>query len=39
MQPWVLRGHAFHGGTGSGVFAFAFTAGSVGVSGGFRVVN
>ena len=36
--PWVLRGHAFHGGFSAGVFTFSINYGSVYVNVGFRVV-
>lgn len=36
-NPWFKRGHAFHGGTGAGVFAFNHNAGNANTNNGFRV--
>ena len=36
MNPWFVRSHAFHGGTGAGVFASNAYYGSVNTYDSFR---
>ena len=36
--PWVKRGHAYHGGTGAGLFTFSDDFGRAWVVGTFRLV-
>ena len=35
---WFCRGHTFHGGSGAGVFAFSYNAGSVNVYDSYRII-